>query len=131
MNNNKGFTLAELLAIVVIIGVIAVISTVNMTKQISSSDKEEKNVLSQNIENASKVYAAKYHAKDLIKGTEVNFTLNDLEEEGLLNLKSGQCTDVILRDGTQIIKSEQQIEFTNENPYEEIAKLGNCYVASD
>ena len=128
MNNNKGFTLAELLAIVVIIGVIAVISSINMTKQISSSDKEEKNVLTQNIENASKIYAAKYHAKDLIEGNEVQFTLENLEEEGLLNLKNNQCTDVSLENGTRLTKSNQMIDFEAENPYDAISELGNCYV---
>ena len=116
MNNNKGFTLAELLAIVVIIGVIAVISSINMTKQISSSDKEEKNVLTQNIENASKIYAAKYYAKELIGSEDVKFKLTDLENEGLIIFKSGQCAG----------KRNEDINFNASDPYLYITD-DNCY----
>ena len=144
--NNKGFTLAELLAIVVIIGVIAVISTINMTKQISSSEKEEKNALSQNIENAAKVYAAKYHSKKLIElkncdlfdddECQVSISLDDLVKEGLINLKDNQC--VGSGDKNIIIHGDmgQKCDVNGENckditvikyNYDQLSNLSNCY----
>ncbi len=89
--NNKGFTLVELLAIVVIISIIATVAVPNITNEINSSDKHTQNVVDESIENASKLYVAKYYAMRFINGEEIKFTLNDLENDGLLNLKSGVC----------------------------------------
>lgn len=89
--NNKGFTLVELLAIVVIISIIATVAVPNITNEINSSDKHTQNVVDESIENASKLYVAKYYAKQFINGKQIKFTLNDLENDGLLNLKSGVC----------------------------------------
>ncbi len=89
--NNKGFTLVELLAIVVIISVIATVAVPNITNEINSSDKHTQNVVDESIENASKLYVAKYYAKQFINGEQIKFTLTDLENDGLLNLKSGVC----------------------------------------
>lgn len=89
--NNKGFTLVELLAIVVIISIIATVAVPNITNEINSSDKHTQNVVDESIENASKLYVAKYYAKQFINGKQIKFTLTDLENDGLLNLKSGVC----------------------------------------
>ena len=89
--NNKGFTLVELLAIVVIISIIATVAVPNITNEINLSDKHTQNVVDESIENASKLYVAKYYAKQFINGEQIKFTLNDLENDGLLNLKSGVC----------------------------------------
>lgn len=90
--NNKGFTLVELLAIVVIISVIATVAVPNITNEINSSDKHTQNVVDESIENASKLYVAKYYAKQFINDEKtIEFTLNDLENDGLLNLKSDIC----------------------------------------
>ena len=81
--NNKGFTLVELLAIVVIISVIATVAVPNITNEINSSDKHTQNVVDESIENASKLYVAKYYAKQFINGEQIKFTLTDLENDGL------------------------------------------------
>ena len=91
--NNKGFTLVELLAIVVIISVIATVAVPSITNEIDSSDKHTQNVVDESIENAAKLYVAKYYAKKFIEKKEIKFTLNDLENDGLLNLKSDICKD--------------------------------------
>lgn len=98
--NNKGFTLVELLAIVVIISIIATVAVPNITNEINSSDKHTQNVVDESIENASKLYVAKYYAKQFINGEEITFTLSDLENDGLLNLKSGVCKDAISNKST-------------------------------
>lgn len=94
--NKKGFTLVELLAIVVILAIIIVAAAPNMTKQVKKSEEETQNILNQKIENASKLYAAKYYANKIISCDSsdcgISFTLNDLEQDGLINLK-GKCED--------------------------------------
>lgn len=94
MRKNKGFTLIELLAIIVILGLIALAAIPNISKQVKESEKQEQTVLDKKIENASKLYAAKYHADEIVDGTSFNFTLTDLENDGLLSLNDDQCKNV-------------------------------------
>lgn len=85
--SNKGFTLVELLAVVVILAIIMAIAAPNMTRQIKKEEEENQNILNQKIENASKIYAAKYYVNELINNRDIEFTLNDLQRDGLINLK--------------------------------------------
>ena len=93
--NNKGFTLAELLAVIVILAVIMIVAAPNLSKQFSKKEKTEQSVLKQKIENASKIYVAKYYANKVVNGTgTIKFTLSDLEKDGLINLsKNSKCKD--------------------------------------
>ena len=97
MRKNKGFTLIELLAIIVILGLIALAAIPNISKQVKESEKQEQTVLDKKIENASKLYAAKYYADKIVDCTssscDIEFTLNDLENDGLLSLNDDQCSD--------------------------------------
>ena len=114
--NKKGFTLVELLAIVVILGLIMVVAAPNMTKQIQKNEEESQTILNQKIENASKLYAAKYYANKLVNGNKVTFTLNDLEQDGLIKLKD-KC------DG----KTNEEIIINNGN-YDYSNIIGDdCY----
>ncbi len=98
--SNKGFTLVELLAVVVILAIIMAIAAPNMTRQIKKEEEENQNILNQKIENASKIYAAKYYVNELIElpnstnDNTITFTLNDLQRDGLINLKDN-CFDYL------------------------------------
>lgn len=91
--NNKGFTLAELLAVIVILAVIMIVAAPNLSKQFSKKEKTEQSVLKQKIKNASKIYVAKYYANKVVdSGGTIKFTLSDLEKDGLINLsKNSKC----------------------------------------
>lgn len=116
--NDKGFTLVELLAIVVILAVIMVIAAPSMTNQIKRTEEENQSILNQKIENAAHLYAAKYYANSLIDGTqEVKFTLKQLQEDGLINLKNN-CTNKL--------NSVITIDSTRTYIYDNI-KDNNCY----
>lgn len=121
IKNNKGFTLTELLAIIVLISIFGIIAGPNLTKKIQSSEQEEKNTLSQNIENAAMIYAAKYYSEKIVNCTEnceINFTLNDLEQDGLIDLK-GKCSSAmdkkiyIVREGSGIEYNYNDIEIAD------------------
>ena len=99
MKDNKGFTLVELLAVIVILAIIMIIAAPSMTKEIARNEAENKNILNQKIENAAHIYAAKYFVNDLIDGSEISFTLNDLEQDGLINLKD-KCSSKLKKDIT-------------------------------
>lgn len=99
MKDNYGFTLIELLAIVVILGVIIAVSAPNMTKQINKKEKTDQTILDEKISNAAHMYIAKYYSDKVVDGTcdsnICRFTLNDLEQDGLINLKGKNCTKVM------------------------------------
>lgn len=99
MKNNYGFTLIELLAIVVILGVIIAVAAPNMTKQINKKEETDQTILDEKISNAAHMYIAKYYSDKVVDGTcdssTCRFTLNDLEQDGLINLKGKNCTKVM------------------------------------
>lgn len=99
MKDNYGFTLIELLAIVVILGVIIAVAAPNMTKQINKKEKTDQTILDEKISNAAHMYIAKYYSDKVVDGTcdssTCSFTLNDLEQDGLINLKGKNCTNVM------------------------------------
>ena len=102
MKDNYGFTLIELLAIVVILGVIIAVSAPNMTKQINKKEETDQTILDEKISNAAHMYIAKYYSDKVVDGTcnssTCRFTLNDLEQDGLINLKGKNCTNVMAKD---------------------------------
>lgn len=99
MKNNYGFTLIELLAIVVILGVIIALAAPNMTKQINKKEETDQTILDEKISNAAHMYIAKYYSDEVVGGicdsSTCRFTLNDLEQDGLINLKGKNCTGVM------------------------------------
>lgn len=99
MKNNYGFTLIELLAIVVILGVIIAVAAPNMTKQINKKEETDQTILDEKISNAAHMYIAKYYSDKVVGGTcdssTCSFALNDLEQDGLINLKNKNCTEVM------------------------------------
>ena len=126
MKDNKGFTLVELLAVIVILAIIMIIAAPSMTKEIARNEKENKNILNQKIENAAHIYAAKYFVNDLInmnEDTNINFTLNDLEQDGLIDLK-GKCEGLLDKD----IKVKESEEDNNFVEYDySLIEDGDCY----
>lgn len=116
MKNNYGFTLIELLAIVVILGVIIAVAAPNMTKQINKKEETDQTILDEKISNASHMYIAKYYSDKVVGGTcDSNtcwFTLNDLEQDGLINLKGKNCTRVMDKN-MFYLSSNNSYDFSN------------------
>lgn len=110
LKNNKGFTLVELLAIVVILAIIMVLAAPSMTKQIAKKEETNQTILDEKISNAAKIYAAKYYSEKIVNCTDTNrdnpcveFNLNDLEQDGLINLKD-KCSKKD-SDGNEMLKN--------------------------
>lgn len=95
MFDNKGFTLVELLSIVVILAIIIVLAVPNIGKQIDKREEETKTILNKKIEEASHIYASKYFVSELVNCNDssrnISFTLNDLERDGLIKLDDDEC----------------------------------------
>lgn len=128
MRKNKGFTLIELLAIIVILGLIALTAIPNISKQVKESEKQEQTVLDKKIENASKLYAAKYYADKIVVGTPFTFTLNELENDGLLSLNDDQCLGGTRNNEIEVKKdsSSGKIIFDYSNIGKEI-DINDCH----
>lgn len=114
MKNNYGFTLIELLAIVVILGVIIAVAAPNMTKQINKKEETDQTILDEKISNAAHMYIAKYYSDKVVDGTcdssTCRFTLNDLEQDGLINLKGKNCTKVMDKDMFYLSSNDPNIK---------------------
>ena len=115
MKNNYGFTLIELLAIVVILGVIIAVAAPNMTKQINKKEETDQTILDEKISNAAHMYIAKYYSDKVVDGTcDSNncwFTLNDLEQDGLINLKGKNCTGDVMKENMFYLSSNNSYDF--------------------
>ena len=126
--SKKGFTLIELLAIIVLIGVIALIAVPNITREIQSNEDQTQTLNEKKIEYASKMYAAKYYAKEIIEGKEIKFSFADMEADGLINLDNMDISDknkkryypqdfvtyYYLKDGNEYIKRSNLDTTTSE-----------------
>ncbi len=117
MKNNYGFTLIELLAIVVILGVIIAVAAPNMTKQINKKEKTDQTILDEKISNAAHMYIAKYYSDKVVGGTcdssTCQFTLNDLEQDGLINLKGKNCTGDVMGKTIFYLSNGNSYHFEN------------------
>ena len=94
--SNKGFTLVELLAIILIIALIGIIAVPNISKQMKKNEDRQQRLLNQRITNAAHTYAAKYYADKMVDDDETDvasFTLENLEQDGLLDLNDNECKD--------------------------------------
>lgn len=114
MKDNYGFTLIELLAIVVILGIIIAVAAPNMTKQINKKEETDQTILDEKISNAAHMYIAKYYSDKVVYGTcdsnTCSFTLNDLEQDGLINLKGKNCTNVMDKDMFYLSSNDPNIK---------------------
>lgn len=117
--NKKGFTLIELLAIVFILAIIIVIAIPSISKEIKIEEEEQKNILNQKIENAAHLYAAKYFADKIVNNEKFDFTLTDLENDGLLDLKD-KCSN----KKTVTISYDDGYDYTN-------IEDNDCYISEE
>jgi len=122
--SKKGFTLTELLAIIVILAIIMLIAAPALSKEIKRGEEENQNIINGKIENAAKMYVAKYYA-DTIVGTgsgTIKFTLDDLQKDGLLDIKDDVCTNKRGKEITVHYGNGVEVEYD----YKEVV-ADDCY----
>ena len=123
--NNKGFTLAELLAIVVVLGIIVVMAAPAISKEIKKGDEEAINITNEKIENAAHLFIGKYYSNVVVGECNVNcnieISLNELERDGLVELNDA-CAGI--KDNTiKVYYSGNEIIYD----YDDV-KADDCYV---
>ena len=103
MKNNKGFTLVELLAVIVILSSIALVTVASVTASLGRREEKECDEQKALAKNAAKIYFS------LKGGTSVS--VGTLKSEGYFN--GNQKTDR-LQDDSTITYSSNQYNFNGE-----------------
>ncbi len=87
MNSKKGFTLFEILTIVVIVSVLGISGIISFNKSIKNSNIAKYNDIKSNIMNAAKVYTQTDNdlIAALMNGDSLKITVGDLQERSLIN----------------------------------------------
>lgn len=99
--NNKGLTLVELIAVIVIIAILALIIYPQVTKQLSSMKNDTNIIEESSIKEAAKEYLADHVGNKLtFTNNKENVTLETLINDGYLegstkNSKTGKNMDLI------------------------------------
>ena len=104
--NKKGFTLTELIVVIVIIGLVLLI-VIPVSSNIMQNNAEEKGKFYvQTLENAVNTYC------DMYKTNEV--TLDDLTREGLFKIESSNGVSTKLTDATFFINENGTVLYLND-----------------
>lgn len=101
---NKGFTLAELLGVVIILGVIATIATISISNSMKNSKEELYNVQINNIISGAKTWASE-NVFDLPAndGESITLTLAQLKQAGFVEADiTNPKTNELFSDGLQV-----------------------------
>ena len=101
---DKGFTLAELLGVIIILGVIALIATVSITNSMRNSREEWYDLQISNIINGAKTWASG-NAFELPEndGEAIYLTLAELKEAGFVEKDiTNPLTDQLFSDQLQV-----------------------------
>lgn len=111
--NNKGFTLVEILAVIVIISIIAVISVLAYSKYLESSRQKAYDTMAKSAANAAAEYAMDH------LGTET-VTLKELTDEEYLEFptdpshKGGACTGKVeIKENVDALKNPDGLDTEN------------------
>lgn len=86
--NKKGFTLIEILAVLIILGIIATYTIPAISNAINDSKESSYNEQIEMIENASRTYMSSYSKLLPDEGEEFIISICDIEKEGLLPNKN-------------------------------------------
>lgn len=125
--NKKGFTLVEVLAVVVILGIIMLIAIPNVNKLIMRNKKENCEAMKKNIINATKNYFSDHRYKVSVKTDECTNTNN---QASILKINEIELTE---NSGFPINELENGYLKTKENELKnqvtgEIINTSEAYV---
>ena len=95
--NNRGFTLIEITAVVLILGVIFLISFPTLERLMKKSDQDKDKFNEENIIMAAKTYLNMHSSEySFTSNSDVEITLNKLVEEDLIDDNDYEDTDKVV-----------------------------------
>lgn len=105
--NKKGFTLVELLAVIIILSILSLLIGISVTKLVSDSKKELSDVQMQLIQSAADAWSADNLSKLPDNGKCIYITLQDLKDYGLI------ASNVIDPEFNKEISGDLKIKITS------------------
>lgn len=127
MKNKKGFTLVELLAVIVVLSVILVIATTNVMQSINDSRKKAKYIAAKEIVEIGSAYMYENNISDCVKV--IDLIENGYLEEAVTNPNTGENGGI---GGKQrVCKNTENLSHTAENPYNLIESSEANYYCFD
>ena len=103
----NGFTLLEMISIIIILSVIAILSFSSMTKTIKKIDTEELSAYEDAIKNSCSVYIESFINEHFLNGTNrEEIMLTTLMDEKFINRNLGNPTDCSTENIVVIAKKE-------------------------
>ncbi len=126
--NKKGFTLVELLAVIVVLGIIITIAGISVTSAINRSKKSVNTEIESNLEDAAVTYAIDngnnfsgicqddcINSNNCLEDCITNVTVSELINAGYFEDNNGSCN------------SEKEIKlYKLENSYRAVVEKGTC-----
>lgn len=133
--NKKGFTLVEILAVIVILAIITTIATVTFTSVKKKSLQRQYNAQITNIE----LQAEKYASNIFLSGNYAYITVNDLVVKGLIDSENGivkspyntiiNCYAVCLRKNTNTNSWSSEMLFESGDSNNDVCS--GSYIGTD
>ena len=119
----KGFTLVELLGVIVILGLIAMIAIPTINSALNSSREKAYNEQVNTIVNTARTYMSKNSLKlpDQTEGNKCSIRISTLQQAGLLD--SDDIKNPMYKEGS----TDEKENFENFNGYVIITFTGNKY----
>lgn len=128
--NNKAFTLAEMLAVIIILSVIALVTIPTVSTTLKNSREQTCLVQYENILNAARVWGSENILELPEEGTEIEISLEKLQELGYIdeNIENPVTKEPIASNTTiKISKTDDSKKYNYEftEDYKDLCKSNN------
>ena len=90
--NRKGFTLVELLAVIVIISILVGLVVSSVSRYKNKAEEKEKKILRQNIISIFNNYRMEMLEEGKVIKQKVNYKISDMDSDAIINYNGKKCT---------------------------------------
>ena len=90
--NRKGFTLVELLAVIVIISILVGLVVSSVSRYKNKAEEKEKKILRQNIISIFNNYRIEMLEEGKVIKQDVNYKISDMDSDAIINYNGKKCT---------------------------------------
>lgn len=89
--NRKGFTLVELLAVIIIISILVGLVVSSVSRYKNKAEKKEKKILRQNIISIFNNYRMEMLEEGKVIKQKVNYKISDMDSDAIINYNGKKC----------------------------------------
>lgn len=92
--NRKGFTLVELLAVIVIISILVGLVVSSVSRYKNKAEEKEKKILRQNIISIFNNYRMEMLEEGKVIKQDVNYEISNMDSDAIINYNGKKCNDI-------------------------------------